>query len=91
MKFFGYYGCSDESNEIVLKAKSKEAALNYVYENACEAYDNHYHHYYDSEVDEEFIDDERELDIVYYVEPFDYENETHLDVLNAQEGNFWEV
>lgn len=91
MKFIGHYGCSNESNIIALEASSKEKANNYVYECACECYDGYYHCYYGNEDDEEYIDEEIENDIEYYVEPFDYNNEEHMDILREQENEFWEV
>lgn len=95
MKFIGYYGCSNESNIIALEASSKEKANNYVYECACECYGRyyHYHCYYENENggDEEYIDEERENDINYCVEPFDYNNEEHMNILREQENEFWEV
>ena len=95
MKFIGYYGCSNDFNIIALEASSKEKANNYVYECACECYGGyyHYHCYYENENggDEEYIDEERENDINYYVEPFDYNNEEHMNILREQENEFWEV
>lgn len=91
MKFIGYYGCSDEFNIIALEANSKEKANNYIYECACECYDRYYHCYYENEVDEEYIDEEKENDIEYYVEPFNYNNKEHMNILREQENEFWEV
>lgn len=90
MKFVGYYGCVEEHNEIALEAKSVESANNYVYECACESYDSYYR---DDYVDEEecYIDEDRENEIEYYIEPFDYKNENHLTILKEQEYEFWEV
>ena len=53
----------------------------------------HYHCYYENENggDEEYIDEERENDIEYYVEPFDYNNEEHMNILREQENEFWKV
>ncbi len=92
MKFVGYYGCVEEHNEIALEAKSVESANNYVYECACESYNGHYHNdYVDEEEEEYYADENRENEIEYYVEPFDYKNENHLTILKEQEYEFWEV
>ena len=66
-------------------------ANNYIYECACECYDRYYHCYYENEDDEEYIGEEKENDIEYYVEPFNYNNEKHMDILREQENEFWEV
>lgn len=90
MKFIGYYGCSQEKNTLALKANSKEKADNYVYECARECYDG-YCHYYDEDETEENILEDREYDLSYFVEPFDYNNEEHINILREQENEFWEV
>lgn len=91
MRFIGYYGCTQESNEIALEANSLESANSYVYECACESYDSYNHEEYMSEEDECEADEAREYDIEYYVEPFDYLNPEHRDILKAQENEFWRV
>lgn len=91
MKFVGYYGCVEEHNEIALEAKSVESANNYVYECACESYDSYYRDDYVDEEEECYADENRENEIEYYIEPFDYNNENHLAILKEQEYEFWEV
>lgn len=91
MRFIGYYGCSQESNEIALEANSLESANSYVYECACESYDSYSYDEYVSEEDECEVDEAREDDINYYVEPFNYLNPEHRDILKAQENEFWRV
>ena len=91
MKFIGYYGCSYESNTIALKARNKEKANNYVYECACECYDSYsYYNEYKYEYEEDYLEN-KQNDIEYYVEPFDYNNEEHMAILHEQENEFWEV
>ena len=45
--------------------------------------------------EEGYIDDRYaesiESDIIYYVEPFDINNEEHLETLKEQEGEFWQA
>lgn len=91
MRFIGYYGCSQESNEIALEANSLESANNYVYECACESYDSYCCDEYVSEEDECEVDEARELDIEYHVEPFNYLNPEHRAIFKAQENEFWRV
>lgn len=43
------------------------------------------------ELIEEVYNEEIESDIEYSFEPFDENNEEHMDTLNAQSGEFWEV
>lgn len=91
MKFIGYYGCSQEINEIALEANSLESANSYVHECAYESYDSYNCDEYVSEEDECEIDEAREDDIEYYVEPFDYLNPEHLAILKAQKNEFWRI
>ena len=91
MKFIGHYGCVEEHNEIALEAKSIESANNYVYECACESYDSYFRDDYVDEEEEHYIVQNRESEIEYYVEPFDYKNEAHLAILKGQEYEFWRV
>lgn len=91
MRFIGYYGCTQESNEIALEANSLESANSYVYECACESYDSYNCEEYVSEEDECEADEMREDDINYYVEPFNYLNPEHRAILKAQENEFWRV
>ena len=48
-----------------------------------------------SQAEMEYIDglyaDSIESDIIYYVEPFDINNEEHLEVLKEQECEFWQA
>lgn len=48
-----------------------------------------------SQAEEEYIDDlyaeSIENDITYNIEPFDINNEEHLEVLKEQECEFWQA
>ena len=48
-----------------------------------------------SQAEMDYIDDlyadSIESDIIYYVEPFDINNEEHLEVLKEQECEFWQA
>ena len=91
MRFIGYYGCSQETNEIALEANSLESANEYVLECACESYDGYHYDEYVSEEDECEVDEAREDDIEYHVEPFNCLNPEHRAILKAQENEFWRV
>ena len=88
LRFIGYYGCSQETNEIALEATSLESANNYVDECACASYYSYSCNEYISEEDE---CEAREHDIQYRIEPFDCLNPKHLAILEAQENEFWRV
>ena len=91
LRFIGYYGCSQETNEIALEATSLEAANSYLHECACESYDSYICNEYVSEEDECEADKEREEDIEYWAEPFNCLNPEHRAILKAQENEFWRV
>lgn len=86
-KFFGIYK-GFELEKIALLAPSQEAAEDFCYRAACDDFC----YSYDME---KFDEDEDEIEVDFYieysVEPFSYENEEHLEILELQEGEFWVV
>ena len=104
MKFFIGFGCGCGEEYEVIEAKNEDDAMHYAHECAVENYQSFegYHGVLDwGDVKEEYeLEDDYEVDVAYqeeiestikyWVDPFDENNEEHVERLEAQ-GRAYEV
>ena len=104
MLFYIEYGCSVGREQLIIKADNFEKADEYAGRAAQDVYysydcnypsDNDYELYGNDDLTEEEISEQEYMDmmndIFWTVEPFDDENEEHLDALKDQGGVYYEV
>lgn len=104
MLFYIEYGCSVSREQLIIKADNFEKADEYAECAAQDVYysydcnypsDSDYELYENDDLTEEEISEQEYMDmmndIFWTVEPFDEENEEHLDALKDQGGVYYEV
>ena len=97
--YFIEYGSSINSERLVVSAKSQEDAEYYAYISAQDVWYSYECNMFDPEdypdaSEEELVEiegEEMELDIHYYAELFDPENEEHAETLKEQNSKPFEV
>ena len=97
--YFIEYGCSINSERLIVSAESQEDAEHYAYISAQDVWYSYECNMIDPEdypdaTEEELVEiegEEMELDIHYYAEPFDPENEEHAETLKEQNNKPFEV
>ena len=90
--FYIEYGCSICTEHLIVEAKNEDAANEYAYLSAQEVYYSYDCNYPDIEdcegMDEddiaEMMQQDMELDLQYFVEPYDLENEDHIMTMREQ-------
>lgn len=104
MLFYIEYGCSVSREQLIIKADNFDKADEYAERAAQDVYysydcnyldDEDYGYFEDEGMTEDEISEQEYSDmlndIYWVVEPFDGENEEHLDALKEQGGTSYEV
>ena len=97
--FYIKYGCSICTEHLIVEAKDMGTAREFAYLEAQNLYYSYDCNYPDSEDCEGVDDDEiaemmqqdMEYDIQYFAEPFDFENEDHMEVFREQSETPFEI
>ena len=97
--FYIEYGCSQCTEHLIVEAKDMGAAHEYAYQSAQDAYFSYDCNFIDPEdypdADEEELveieEQEMEMDIHYFAESFDAENEDHQMTFEEQNNKPFEV
>lgn len=93
------YGCSICSEHLVVSADDEECANDFAYQEAQSVYYSYECNEinpedYPDAIEEELVEieeEEMEMDIHYFVEPFDDKNDEHIEILKEQNNRPFEI